>query len=241
MKVIAILQARMGSTRLPGKVLLPFGESNILDYAVSRCKATRGIDQVIVATSLREEDSQIVDWCNKNEVDVFQGSEEDVLSRYYECAKQYNANYIVRALGDCPFFHYELADTVIDKITREQGDIISYNQTIPLGMGVEIISSNALSYINKNGNKDYHREHVTYYAYENSELFYQVKVDVPSYLMDREVRLTLDTPEDYELLSIIANHFAEDKLVPSSTILSYLKENKELIHINEHIEQKQVK
>jgi spore coat polysaccharide biosynthesis protein SpsF len=241
MKVIAILQARMGSTRLPGKVLLPFGRTNVLDYAVSRCQAAKGIDQVIVATSEKEADSQIVEWCNRNGIEVFQGSEEDVLSRYFECAKQYKADYVIRALGDCPFFHYELADAVIEHTTRVQGDIAIYSEPIPLGLGVEIISSSALSYIYSHGMEDYHREHVTYYAYENRELFQSVNMDSPAYLKDKQVRLTLDTQEDYQLLTVIANHFAENKLISTPSILNYLEKNKELTSINEHIEQKKVK
>lgn len=241
MKVIAILQARMGSTRLPGKVLLPFGRTNVLDYAVSRCQAAKGIDQVIVATSEKKVDNQIVEWCNKNGIEVYQGSEEDVLSRYFECAKQYKADYVIRALGDCPFFHYELADTVIEQTIRVQGDIAIYNDPIPLGLGVEIISSSALSYIYSHGKEDYHREHVTYYAYENRGLFKQVNVETPEYVLDKDVRLTLDTQEDYQLLSLIATYFADDKFKATPAILNYLEENIELTMINQHIEQKKVK
>lgn len=241
MKVIAILQARMGSTRLPGKVLLPFGRTNVLDYAVSRSQAAKGIDQVIVATSEKEADNQIVEWCNQNGIEVFQGSEEDVLSRYFECAKQYKADYIIRALGDCPFFHYELAEAIIEETTRVQGDIAIYKEPIPLGLGVEIISSTALTYIYNHGKEDYHREHVTYYAYENRELFKQVNVEIPKYVLDKDVRLTLDTQEDYQLLSFIATHFADNKFISTPDILNYLEGNKELTMINQHIEQKKVK
>ena len=241
MKVIAILQARMGSTRLPGKVLLPFGHTNVLDYAVSRCQAAKEIDQVVVATSNKEEDNQIVEWCNSNGIEVFQGSEEDVLARYFECAAQYKADYVIRALGDCPFFHYELADAIIESILKNKGDIAIYSEPIPLGLGVEIISATALSYIYSHGKEAYHREHVTYYAYENKELFHHVSLNAPDYLLDKKVRLTLDTQEDFELLSVIAQHFSDNKLIPTTSILSYLEENKELTSINEHIEQKKVK
>lgn len=240
MKTIIIIQARMGSTRLPGKILKPLGDSVVLDYVVSRCNQVKNVDKVIVATSTLSQDDAVEQWCLKNNVDCFRGSEEDVLARYYECAVQFQPDYVIRVTADCPFVDYELANDVIAEMEKNPADIMLLNGSLPRGLAVEMIAFSALEYIYKNGHEPRHREHVTYYAYEYPQLFQATTVTVPVEKRHPELRITLDTEKDYQLCQAIANHFQGDKLVSSQTVVNFLVEHPEVAKLNAHIEQKPV-
>jgi spore coat polysaccharide biosynthesis protein SpsF len=240
MKIILIIQARMGSTRLPGKVLLPLGQTVVLDYVVQRSRQDRRIADVIVATSVLEQDDPIRSWCDRHGVTCFSGSEDDVLSRYYECAKSYAPDYVIRVTSDCPFIDYDTIGGIIDTMEREPCDIVLKDSEPPRGLWSEIVSFEALKRMHEIGKLPRHREHVTYYAYEFPEQFRSVVYKLPAELRHPELRITLDTPEDYELLRRIADRFAGDVLVPSDQVVAYLLEHPEVARINAHIQQKPV-
>ncbi len=239
MKTIIIIQARMGSTRLPGKVLMPLGETVVLDYVVSRCRHMN-VSDVIVATSTLAQDNPIALWCEKNDVLYFRGSEDNVLSRYYDCAKQYNPDYIIRVTADCPFVDYEMANEIIIQMEQEKVEIIDLQGELPRGLAVEMISFQALKRIFKISKEPRHYEHVTYYAYEYREQFTRITYKVKDQLCQSKLRITLDTEPDYELCKIISNHFVGDKFVSAQEVVHYLFENPEVAAINAHIEQKPV-
>ncbi|GEN36196.1 cytidylyltransferase domain-containing protein [Aneurinibacillus danicus] len=239
MKTLVIMQARMGSSRLPGKVLKPLGDTVVLDYDVSRCRQMN-VDDVIVATSTLPQDDAIVRWCEENKVTYFRGSEDDVLSRYYECAKQYQPDYVIRVTSDCPFVDYHLANDIITAMQANPSDIVLVEGELPRGLVVEMISFAALEYIYHNGHEPRHREHVTYYAYEYPEQFKATYVKVPDAMRHPELRITLDTEEDYALCRAIANHFLGNKIVPAQEVVDYLLEHPEVAQLNAHIQQKPV-
>ncbi|ADU31848.1 cytidylyltransferase domain-containing protein [Evansella cellulosilytica] len=241
MKVNIIIQARMGSSRLPGKVLKPLGNSIVLDYVVSRCKRIKGVDEVIVATTISKQDADIEKWCQRNRVNCFRGSELDVLDRYYKCAKLYQSDYIIRVTSDCPFVDIEMAENIIKKMINNPCDFVKVEGDLPRGLVVEMFAFNALEYIYKNGKEERHREHVTYYGYENEDKFSVKKYFAPDSLCNPELRITLDTVEDYELCKMIAQHFNNDKLVSSNQVVNFLVNNPEVANINSHIVQKPVK
>lgn len=240
MNFTIIIQARMGSTRLPGKVLMPLGETSILGYIVNRCQKVQRISHVVVATSILEQDDAIEDWCKSNNVNCFRGSEADVLERYYECAKEYKADYILRVTADCPFVDFELANVMIEAMISNPSDILVYEGEMPRGLAVEVISFKALEKIKCMGKEDRHREHVTYYAYENKDSFVSVLFEVPEQLRQPQLRITLDTPEDYLVCRAIAEEFANDTMVSSSEVIKYLLRSPQIAKINAHIEQKPV-
>ncbi|WP_248929435.1 glycosyltransferase family protein [Paenibacillus hamazuiensis] len=239
MKIILIIQARMGSTRLPGKILRPLGSTVVLDYDVTRCRQIDHVQEVIVATSALEQDQAIVDWCREHGVTCFRGSEDDVLARYYECAKPYDPDYVIRVTSDCPFIDYHLGSKVVQTMLDNPADIVLLDGQLPRGLAIEMVSFQALEYMYVHGHENRHREHVTYYAYEFPEPFKAVHCQVPESMRHPELRITLDTPEDYELLQTIADHF-QDKLVPSQEVVRYLLANPEVAAINAHIQQKPV-
>ncbi|QJD85206.1 cytidylyltransferase domain-containing protein [Cohnella herbarum] len=240
MKTIVIIQARMGSTRLPGKILLPLGESCVLDYVVHRCRLIPNVEEVVVATSTLPSDDRIVAWCDQHKVSCFRGSEEDVLARFYECSLLYDPDYVIRVTSDCPFVDYRLASIFVETMTDNPTDFAVLKGNLPRGLAVEMISMSALKKIYEIGHELRHREHVTYYAYEFADQFTQTMVQVPSDLQYPELRVTMDTEEDYTLCLAIANAFSGQKDVLSSEVLDYLLRNPDVSALNKHIEQKPV-
>ncbi|MGD6940719.1 cytidylyltransferase domain-containing protein [Cytobacillus gottheilii] len=242
MDVIIIIQARMGSSRLPGKVLMPLGNTVVLDYVIARCQQIPKVKEVIIATSTLNQDDPIEEWCQQNDVICFRGSEDDVLSRYYECSKQYKPDYVIRVTADCPFVDYHLAEDIINKMESQPTDIMDFKGELPRGLVVEMVSYNALRYMFQHGKEDRHREHVTYYAKEEKHInqFKRTLYTIPDNMKHSHLRITLDTEEDYELCKSIANHFGGDVLVPSEEVVCFLLEHPEIAQINAHIEQKPV-
>ncbi|MCE5169316.1 glycosyltransferase family protein [Paenibacillus profundus] len=240
MKIVTIIQARMGSTRLPGKVLLTLGETIVLDYVVSRCKQIKGVNEVIVATSTEKADDEIEQWCNEHQILCSRGSQDDVLSRYYKCAKEQEVDYVFRVTSDCPFVDYEMATDIVNYMQQDQYDIIKVEGDLPRGLVAELFSFETLEYMNKHGLEERHREHVTYYAYEYPEYFRIGHFQADIRLQHPHLRVTLDTSEDYDLCTSIANQFKDDLLVSSQDVITFLLNHPEVASINAHIEQKQV-
>lgn len=239
MKTTVIIQARMGSSRLPGKILKPLGNTTILDHVVSRCKQIKQVDQVVVATSDLPADDQVEQWCKQNNVLYFRGSETDVLSRYYHCAQIYHPDYIVRVTADCPFVDYHLADKLINKIKQDKVDYIKVEGDLARGLIVEVFSSQAIDYIFKNGHEERHREHVTYFAYEYPNLFKSSTYQAPDYLLHPELRITVDTTDDYQMIKQIAEH-TQNQLISAEAVVNFLLDHPEIAKINAHIKQKPV-
>lgn len=230
----------MGSSRLPGKVLMPLGSSVVLDYVVSRCKQIKS-ETVIVATSTLTHDNPIEEWCIENKIPVFRGPEDDVLARYYEAALPYEPDFIIRVTGDCPFVDFDFGNTIVQSMLQSPADIVRVDESkLPRGLLIEMVSFKTLQYMYKYGHEERHREHVTYYAKEHSDKFKQTFVEVPNELQYPSLRITLDTEEDYELCKKIADHFEGDMLVPSSEVIKFLNANPDVAKINAHIEQKPV-
>lgn len=239
MKTIVVIQARMGSTRLPGKILLPLGDHDNLYYVTARCKSIPGVDEVIVATSRLPQDDAVEQWCGKHKIVCSRGSEEDVLSRYMVAAKPYEPSYVVRVTADCPFVDMEMARDMIHLIQEEDVDIVDLGAALPRGLAVEAISYSALQYIDHHGQESRHREHVTYYAYEYKEQFKRAVYQPPANRLHHQLRITLDTEEDYALISAVARHF-NNPYVSSSEVVQYLLEHPEIAELNAHVEQKPV-
>lgn len=239
MKTIVIIQARMGSTRLPGKILMPMGSTDNLTYVTERCKKIQGVSDVIVATSVLPQDDAVEKWCQNHQIACYRGSEEDVLARFIETAKPHEPNYVIRVTADCPFVDYEMASDMVALMQHERVDIIDLVGNLPRGLAVEVISYEALQLIDEKGHENRHREHVTYYAYEFKDQFTRASYVANELRNEPSLRITLDTNEDYELLKAVASHF-DDVFVSSEDVIRYLKNHPEVAKLNAHIEQKPV-
>jgi len=242
METLLIIQARMGSSRLPGKVLKILGEHTTLEYVIRRCFKIPSVNKIVVATSNLNQDNLIEFFCDNQGIECFRGDEKNVLSRYVSIADKYKPQFIVRVTADCPFLDFQMAEEMISLIKKSKVDIIDYNEGfIPRGIGVEVLTYTALQYIYENSNKDYQKEHVTYYAYEeeHKDEFSRYSYKIPEKLHYPQHRLTLDTVEDYELLNKLANHF-KDIEVSTGEIIAYLNRNSDISSINDYIKQKNI-
>lgn len=240
--VVAIVQARMLSTRLPGKVLLQVNGRPILSYQIERLLQAKKIDQIVVATTTRPEDTPIADFCKKEGVAVFCGSEEDVLDRYLQAAVHFNATTVVRITGDCPLIDPMLVDAVIETYQKGSYDYVSNTQIhpYPRGMDTEVFSFNALQIAVAEAKKRSEREHVTLYFYSNPEKFHlgQVKITTPG---TKDYRLTVDTEEDFQVIeALIVALYKKQKMFTLEEIVQYLNTHPKIAAINSHIIQKSI-
>lgn len=216
------------------------GDTVVLDYVVTRCSAIDGIARVVVATSELEQDNAIARWCEERIIPCFRGSEKDVLSRYYHCAKQYSADFVIRVTADCPFLDMELAGQIITAMYEKPADLVMVRGSLPRGLAVEMMSFSALDLMHREGNLPRHREHVTYFAADHPDRFAKTIIDAPADICHPEVRLTLDTAEDYQLCKIIAKHFAGNLLVPARDVVRFLLDHPQIASINANVKQKPV-
>jgi spore coat polysaccharide biosynthesis protein SpsF len=237
--VIAIVQARMGSTRLPGKVLKKINNRFVLDYVIERLKFSDRINDVILATTTDKKDDVLETYAIEREVRYFRGSEEDVLSRYYHAAKKYGGEIIVRITSDCPLIDPEIVDNVINKHIDNKVDYTSnvIKRTYPRGLDTEVFNFDVLAEAYKNANEKYQQEHVTSYMIEHPEKFKLQNIEAKGKLKRPDIRITVDTEEDFELIKKIILHF-NNLNFKTEDIIGFLDRNPELIEINKNIIQK---
>jgi spore coat polysaccharide biosynthesis protein SpsF len=238
MKTIAVVQARMGSKRLPGKALMDLGGETALARVVGRLRSATSIGQVIVATSTSPSDDRILQECDRFGVECFRGSELDVLDRYYGAANAYRADTIARITADCPLIDPALVDETMCVFQEQQADYASNSLrcTYPRGLDVEVFTFAALNLAWQNGLKPYEREHVTPYFYEHPELFRLASVvgtaDYSHY------RWTLDTAEDLKVLRTIYERFEGDNTFTWRDVIALMEREPQLAELNCNVVQK---
>ncbi len=234
MNIVAIIQARMGSKRLPGKVMKRIADKPILEILVERLSLSKEINKTIIATSSRPENKKIKKHFEKMNIDCEMGSENDVLSRFYNIAKKYNADIIVRITGDCPFVDPELVDSVIKRFIESDVDYCSNVNppTYPDGMDVEVLSYDVLQTVFNDASKYEDREHVTSYI-RSSGLFSSENVKYKEDLS--HLRWTLDEKEDFQVIEKVFKNFYPDIHFSWIDVLSLNKNNSYLFEANKKI------
>lgn len=201
---LAIIQARMTSTRLPGKVLLTVLGRPLLSYQIERVRRAGSIDDVCVATTTNDTDDPVVRYCAESGVDVFRGSEDDVLGRLHACAAERDAGTVVRLTADCPLVDPELIDAVVEELHREPPCDYASNaldRTFPVGLDCEAMTFAALEAADARATDPREREHVTPFIYTHPDEF-----SVRQVRCDRQLarhRWTVDTEEDFRLVERI--------------------------------------
>ena len=237
MNVISIIQARMESTRLSGKVILPLGGKPAIQHVIERAKLIPGISKVIVATPMSPTDDPLVQFCNSMDVPVFRGSENDVLDRYYRAALLHQADVVMRITADCPLIDPIESGKVIKKFFEMDADYVSNTNPpmLPDGLDTEAFSIEALKKAWNNAKKKSEREHVTLYIYSNPQEF---KIGSVLYQDDlNQYRLTLDEMADYILLKKIFSILEEkNQFGYLHEVVLILKSNPEFLKINRHIQ-----
>lgn len=238
-KVGAILQARMGSTRMPGKVFKNLIGKPMLSHIIERLKFCKTLDKVIVATTNLSQDSQIAKLAQKDEVIGFRGDcpENDVLTRYIQAARKYNIDVIVRVTADCPLIDPKLIDNLVEKFFRVKADYVlnCLKKTFPHGVDAEVFYTKALVKSSELSQKIEEREHVVIPMRNHPEIFKIVNIEAKSGLRRPDIRITVDYPEDFQLVEEIYKALYEPQRSYFSTlkVINFLDNHPELKKINE--------
>lgn len=236
MKIVAITQARYGSTRLPAKILKQVKDKTLLEIHLIRILKSRKIDKLIVATTNEEGAGFIIDVANKLDVPCYQGSVTDVLDRFYNAAIGEHPDYVVRLTSDCPLIDPEVIDKVITSCVESNSDYAcnTLPPTYPDGVDVEVFKFEALAEAWKEAKLQSEREHVTPYIWKNSTLFknnvFQA-VNVPNATDLSSIRMTVDTIEDFQVIEELILNLGYDK--PFGEYVEYLDKHMEIKSINQ--------
>lgn len=239
MKTIAIIQARMSSTRLPGKVLKPLAGDTVLGHVIRRVRLAKRLDGICIATTESPADEPIVTEAARLGVSCWRGSEPDVLDRYFGAARASGADVIVRVTSDCPLFDGALLDEMLAVFIATPGlDYLSNVQVrrFPRGLDAEIFTFPALERAHREAAHFHEREHVTPYFYQNPELFrlrsFENKEDLSAH------RWTLDTPEDWQFIEAVYASLGTNPT--TAEVLNLLNFRPELATLNARVEQKKL-
>jgi spore coat polysaccharide biosynthesis protein SpsF (cytidylyltransferase family) len=235
-KIIAIIQARTGATRLPNKVLFNLEGKTVLERVIDRVKQSKLIDDVVVATTVNKEDLAIVNICSKNKISVYCGSENDVLDRYYQAARLFGADHAVRITADCPLMDPKIIDKIIKLHLQKKADYTTncLKVTYPDGEDVEVFTFKTLLKAWKRAHLSSEREHVTAYIRNRPKVFKLKNYEYSKNLSDK--RWTLDEPSDYKFIKIIYKKlYSTNKLFGMEDVLKLLKKRPELEKINSNI------
>lgn len=244
MRTVIIVQARMASTRLPGKILKTVLDKTLLEYQLERLRRVKLADQIVIATTDHGAEQPIVDLCRNLGVDYFRGSESDVLGRYYGAATEYQADTVVRITSDCPLIDPAVVDRVIEFYlkNRDKYDYVSNTfpqLTYPRGMDTEVFSYQALQEANQEASDPVEREHVTIFIKRRPERF-RIK-NLPYHMDVSQFRWTVDTPEDFKLIERLIKELYPTK--PEFTMencLQLMINHPEWAGINGEVQQKLV-
>lgn len=239
MKVILIIQARMGSTRLPGKSLMTIKGKPLIGYVLDAVKNIPGVDEVILATTDHPKDNPLFRYGHTHGVAVFRGSERDVLDRYYQAAKSHGGSVIIRITGDCPLIDPLVIEQALKKFQTSHFDYLSntIKRTYPRGLDVEIFSFKALEEAANEAEKATDREHVTPFIYTQPDR-YKLGSLVGRPDLSKH-RWTVDTQEDFSLIQAIVEGLKEEPRT-TKNIIHLFKKHPELMKINAHVEQKSI-
>lgn len=232
MKYLAIIQARCGSSRLPGKVLSDISGSTALERMLSRVSQSEKIDEMIVATTLNKEDVPIVNLVSGLGYRVFAGNSGDVLDRYYQAAKLIEPEYVIRLTADCPLFDWRVLDDAIDVLAPETDDLAMLSETFPDGQDLEIVRFPVLEQVWRKAKLASEREHVTLYLRNHKKEFAVQDYACKLGNLNAE-RWTLDEPEDLEMIRRVYEHFLPRMDFSMEEIYAFLSKHPEIRGINQ--------
>jgi len=237
-KVVAIIQARTGSTRLQGKVLMDIVGKPMLWHIVERAKRCKKVNSIIVATTTNQDDNAVMKVSKNCGVETFAGKENDVLDRYFQAAKKFSADIIVRITADCPLINPDTIDKMVTLCLKENADYIcGHPKFASIEQGVEVFSFIALEKAKNMATKDYQREHVTIFIKENPKLFKIATIIPKSIFQRKDMRLTVDTKEDLELMQEIYNRlYKKNEIIDIEDVINILENNPDLKKINVNVE-----
>ena len=235
-KILAIIQARMSSERLPRKVLEYFSGDTTIGHIVRRVRLSKYIDEVVVATGDINKNQALIDYCAKQQIKCFAGCEDDVLDRFYNVMQALSPSYIVRVTADDPFKDPEIIDLAISHILADSElDYVSNTliPTYPEGLDIEVFKSSALELAHKSAKLMTEREHVTPYIWKNVDKFKILNFKNDDDLSN--LRWTVDYPEDLEFVKMVYKHFETMKMFYMLDILDFINDNPEISRTSKNV------
>ena len=244
MKIVAIIQARMGSTRLPGKTLLPILGRPLLERLIERLRFVERIDQIVVATTVAPDDDAIEATCDRLGAGCYRGSVDDVLDRVLEAARTYHADLIVEICGDCPLIDPGTVRSVIELYDTGAFDHTSniLCEGYPRGLDTQVYATRVLAEVAELTQNPADREHVSLYIYEHPKRYRLGRYETPADIRRRRLRLTVDTPDDLALIQAIYEHLYPSKPDFSiQDVVRLLDDHPELADYNAYVTQKPVR
>ncbi len=259
-RVVAIIQGRMSSSRLPGKILADITGQPMLTRVYTRTSRAQTLDEVIIATTTDASDDPVAEYCDFSGIPFTRGSVFDVLDRYYQTARQVKADVVVRITADCPVIDPALIDDVVKAVTSDQFDFAAnrlpppFQRTYPIGLDVEVCPFDLLEKAWKKSTATFHREHVMPYFYEGVELTRQSRtletgisprgfnIAILNHTTDfSDYRWTVDTPEDLEFMRQVYSRFDGRDDFTWKEVLDLVHDEPELMKINSGVQHKTLK
>ena len=237
-KIVAVIEARMTSSRLPGKHLMKASGKAMLEHLVGRLLKIKILDDIVIATTINSQDDEIEKLAQSLKVGVFRGSEHDVMSRVICAGEKYNANIICEVTGDCPIIDYELVEHSITSFLLNDVDYVNYGIRggLPDGMGSQVFYLDTLKKSAKMTSQKYDREHVTSHIMNNPNLFSSLYINAPDILKSSNITVTLDEFQDYVLIKKIIEHFSGlNENFGCLDIIKLLNKNSSWLEINKDV------
>lgn len=244
MKIIATVEARMASSRLPGKILLPLCGKPSLERLVERARRSRYLADVVIATTINPADDTVGYWARECGISVFRGSEDDVLLRVLGAARHFNADILVELTGDCPLIDPAIIDQLIELYQSGDYDYVSnvLERTYPRGLDTQVFSTAVLQEVERTTQDPADRENVSLYIYEHPERFKLGGIQAPAELHAPELRICVDREEDYEVVKAVYEAlYFKNQSFTSCDVVKFLKTHPEITARNAHVRQKAVR
>jgi spore coat polysaccharide biosynthesis protein SpsF len=242
LNVIALIQARMGSSRLPGKVMKEICGKPMLEWVVQRAKKAACMNKLAVAMTTDTADDILENYCRKHKIEYYRGSPSDVLDRFVQAGRKFDANVIVRLTADCPFIDPGLIDQTFGAFIESKVDFAAnrlpppYKRTFPIGLDVEIVAMPALEKAWREAAELYEREHVMPYIYQHPDLF---KIRIIDHPLDYgSYRWTVDTSQDLAFIQTVADELGCHMDFSWLKVIDLLRQKPALVKINEQVPHK---
>lgn len=233
--ILCIVQARSSSSRLPGKVLKPILGKPMILYELERLQRSKRIDKIVLATSQDESDNELANIVVDNGFEAYRGSLDDVLDRYYQCAKLFQPNHVIRITGDCPVIDWRVVDIVVEKQVEEENDYTTTTEHFPDGLDTEVFRFSALERAWKEARLASEREHVTQYFRKHAEIFKLGHMDCE--IDFNAMRWTVDEPQDFEFIrKVYGELYGQNNDFSMQDILRLLECKPEMLTINQGIQ-----
>ena len=239
-RVVATIEGRTTSTRLPGKIMMPLAGQPVMQHMIERHRRSKLTDEVVVATTVNAADDPVVELCAKIGCAYFRGSEDDVFARVLGAGEQYKADILVQGMADSPLVDWRLVDQCIELLEKEDADCASneFMETFPVGFDVRAYKFATLREAEKNDTDSAYREHAGYSIRSHPEKFKLANWEAKGGMRWGELRLTLDTAEDYKLISAVYDElYPKNRDFSADDVVAFLKNRPDLVCINKEIKQ----